>query len=88
MTRGHQLREILGKQIKKVYGVLMGPYETLYIVQKFPNTVRDFHGILTKFAPRPKNSKGNCLNTKLLAYINFHVLLILSGVALSVALPR
>ena len=44
-----------GKTIEKVYGVLMGPYETLYKLQKFPNTVRDFHDILTKFAPRPKN---------------------------------
>ena len=43
-----------GKTIEKVYGVLMGPYETLYKLQKFPNTVRDFHDILTKFAPIPK----------------------------------
>jgi lipid-binding SYLF domain-containing protein len=44
-----------GKTIEKVYGVLMGPYETLYKQQSFPATVRDFHDILTKFAPRPKN---------------------------------
>ncbi|HEY7535699.1 MAG TPA: lipid-binding SYLF domain-containing protein [Thermodesulfobacteriota bacterium] len=43
-----------GKKNEKVYGAIVGSYETLYKTETIPTTVKDFHDMLAKFAPRPR----------------------------------